>query len=269
MSTVADPRNQATTPEVADPFRYGWRDLTRQRPDGSWYVERTPLTLEDVLHPQMGDVLVESYLHDLIRDYLADVFRAWLAGVPGALVLTDCGVYWGHPELRHHSPDVCVILGVREMREEWASFDVADQGVRPVLIIEIVSPHTRENDVATKLEQYHRARVPRYVIVDREQEGGPVRLLGYEYTPTGYLAMPADAQGRLWLEAVGVWISARGNRVVCYDGATGAEIGDYTAVSRALAEEKTRAEAAELRLRELEAEIRRLRGEPPASGEGQ
>ena len=44
---------------------------------------------------------------------------------------------------------------------------------------EIVSPHTRDNDVVAKLAEYHRAGVPLYVIIDQETEGGPRRLLGY------------------------------------------------------------------------------------------
>ena len=36
-------------------------------PDGSDYRVRVPLTRLDVLHPELGDVIVESSLHDQIR----------------------------------------------------------------------------------------------------------------------------------------------------------------------------------------------------------
>jgi acyl-CoA reductase-like NAD-dependent aldehyde dehydrogenase len=46
-----------------------------------------------------------------------------------------------------------------------------------------------------------------------------------------------------------------------FDPATGEEIGDYTSQRRARAEAETRAAAAEQRIRQLEAELRR-RGKP-------
>src|SRR5205823_13507643 len=114
-----------------------------------------------------------------------------------------------------------------------------------------------------------RARVPLYVIVDREQVEGPVKLIGYRYAPQEYEEMPLDAQGRLWLEPLGLWLGTRGNRVVCYDGATGQELGDYTQVSQQAERLSQQAErlsqdlgTAEERIRELEAELRRLHGEP-------
>src|SRR5207248_6078336 len=114
----------------------------------------------------------------------------------------------------------------------------------------------------TKVEHYHRAGVPLYVIVDREKEGGPVKLIGYQYAPQQYEKIPLDAQGRLWLEPLRLWLGARENRVVCYDGTTGEELGDYTKVSQEAERLTQELAAAGDRIRELEAEICRLRGEP-------
>jgi hypothetical protein len=207
--------------------------------------------------------------------YLTYVFRAELAGDPSAVVLHDTGVYWDIKELRHHSPDVTVIRGVQEQRDNWSSFDVAEQGVRPSLLIEVVSPNTRETDVVTKVKHYFRAKVPVYVIVDRETEEGPLRLIGYLRGSRRYLPMPADDDGRLWLDAVGLSIGIKDNRVVCYRPDSDEPIGDYTAVSQALVEvreraaaakaradaEQARADAAEARMKEMEAELARLRQE--------
>src|SRR5207245_8006400 len=105
--------------------------------------------------------------------YLQDVLERRLAGDPTALVLGDCKVLW--EDGVHHSPDLAIIFGVRRPRDVWSEFDVAAEGVRPRLIIEVVSPSTRVNDVEKKVEEYHRYRVPLYVIVDREGEEGPPR----------------------------------------------------------------------------------------------
>lgn len=269
MSTTTTARELSPDdlPPPDNPYYYGSRVVRRVRPDGAEYGERVPLTRRDVLHPQEGDYIVESDLHDLLRSYLASVCRARLAEVPGALVLSNTGIYWDDPDIEHFAPDVAVIFDVKEKRDEWASFDVAEQRTRPKLIIELVSPHVRRNDVVDKFEDYHTLGIARYVIADRPRRGADWGLLGFEHTPTGYLPMPADNQGRLWLEAVGVWLAAEGQRLVCYDGATGQPIGDYTEITRLLDQERGRAEAekqradtAEARASQLEEEIARLRG---------
>ena len=49
---------------------------------------------------------------------------------------------------------------------DWATLDVAAEGARPALVVEVTSPSTRENDLGTKPDFYHRAGVPLYVIAD-------------------------------------------------------------------------------------------------------
>jgi colicin import membrane protein len=259
MTVGMPPRRQ---PDDADFLRYGWRYVQQTLPNGKVEYDQVPLTLEDLLHPQYGDVLPHNSAHDEDRLYLFDVAKKQVAGDPTALVLCDVLVVWDVPGLRPHSPDLSVIFGVRRPEQPRKSFDVGAEGVRPRILIEVVSPNYRNNDVVIKVEHYHQARVPLYVIVDRQQEEGPVKLTGYRYAPQEYEEMPTDAQGRLWLEPLRVWLGARGNRVVCYDGVTGQELGDYTRVSQEAERLSQGLATAEERIRELEAEIRRLRGEP-------
>jgi Uma2 family endonuclease len=282
MSTVTDPQAKPLPGSVDDPYRYGWRDVCETRPDGSQKWTRVPLTLEDVLHPQMGDHILESDLHSLLRDYLAGVCRVRAyAADPTAYVTSNSGVYWDDPALDHHCPDVGVIFGVRNRSVLRTSFQVATEGTWPRLIIELVSPHTRSNDVDTKLREYHRARVQRYVILDRLTENASWELRGYQYTPPAYVDIQKDVHGRLWLEDVGVWLATKGQRVICYDPITNEAIGDYAEITelmqqvrrqaeaekaRAEAEkaraeaEKARAETAETRIRQLEEQLRQRGG---------
>lgn len=233
----------------ANQFPYGWRYVPKQRPDGGVEFDQVPLTLEDVLHPQLGDVMPQNTPHDRDWTYLGEVLRGQVADDPTALVTSDLIVVWDVPGLRHHSPDLGVIFGVRDPGAERSSFDVAEEGVRPSLLIEIVSPNYRVNDVETKVDHYHRAGVPWYIIVDREDMDGPVRLIGYRAEADGYVPLPLDTQGRLWLEPVGVWLGTQGNRVICYSE-TGEEIGDYVQVTKNLAEAEARAAEAETRAAE-------------------
>src|SRR5262249_2656404 len=135
---------------------------------------------------------------------------------------------------------------------------------RPRLIVELVSPNTRVNDVETKVDHYHQVEIPAYVIADRERLGDPWTLLGYHWRPDLFVPMTPDANRRLWLEAVGLWLGAVGTRLVCYDR-SGAEIGDYQAIVSQLNAEKAAREAekaaAEAKIKQLEAEVARLRGQ--------
>ena len=243
MSAITAPPPTRPTQEQADPFFYGFRYVPRTRPDGGADLDMVPLTLEDILHPQEDDKPVISERHDTDRVYLREVFRTRLRGVPGGLVLSDCGLQGDYPGLRHHAPDVAVVFGVRDTDRNWKLFDVAEEGVRPVLVLEIVSESSREADLVRKVEQYHLCRYPLYIIVDRDDDDGTVCLLAYRWTPDRYVKVPLFPDGRLWLDPLGLWLALKDGRVVCYDGETGEELGDYTAVTLALQEQRSRADA--------------------------
>ena len=267
MSTISGiiPPVAPLMPPAKDPFRYGWREVMVKRADGSVEFDRVPLTLEDLLHPQLGDVMPQSTPHDRDIHYLKDVFQGCVAENPSAVVYHDVIIDWHDPELRHHSPDISVLFGVRDPAAERSSFDVAEEGVRPALLLEVVSPDYRANDVVTKVDQYHRARVPLYIIVDRENIEGPVRLIGYRYHPDDYEELLPDEHGRLWLEPLGVWLGVKDNRVVCYDGETGRELGDYASITRELEEALER--EAEAERATVEANLARVRAEQRADEE--
>src|SRR5260370_19143132 len=107
----------------------------------------TPVTLEDLLHAEENYKIMNGSRHAGECHYLWVVIKDRLAQDRHALVLCDTGVYWDDPALDHHSPDIAVIVGIREPRNQWPSFHVAEEGVRPTLIIDVASPHYRQNDV--------------------------------------------------------------------------------------------------------------------------
>jgi Uma2 family endonuclease len=273
--SIAPLQTEVTPAPSDDPFCLGWRYLRRQLSDGRVEYEQVPLTLEDVLYPEVGDFVVHSKVHEDICTYLADVFNAQLRDDPTAVVLHDVRVAWDVPGLRPNGPDVAVILGVREPRN-WSTFDVADEGVRPALLVEVTSPETRQNDLLDKVDIYEQAGVPLYVIIDTRLWKGAeqLHLIAYHLAPNGYEVLAPDERGWLRLEPAGVWLGLNDNRIACYD-AHGQLIGDYQALAeaRAVAEARAKAEGearaaaearaseAEARLRDLEAELRRLRGE--------
>lgn len=273
MTTTIDP---VMVDELKqDPFYLGWRDELRPLPNGDYYLERVPLTLEDILHPQEEDFRVHSRNHQRFCMYLYDVFSARLAADPQAIVLHDVRVAWDEPEIKPHGPDIAVIFGVQE-RLDWSTFAAQEEGTKPTLVVEVTSPKTRQVDLIRKVDEYEQAGLLYYLIVDTHQRKGKAvrRLLGYHLTEEGYVTMTPDERGWLWLPPLQVWLGIENNEPRCYDEA-GVPLGDYIEVSaarveaeakareaeaQAAAEAQARAEA-EARIRQLEAELRRLRGE--------
>ncbi len=246
MSTVSTTRPPRSPSDEPDPFRYGWRYVRITRPDGTEELDQVPLTLEDVLHPEEGDFIVQTDAHDDERAYLKAVFKAQLKEDRTAAVLSDCRVDWCVPGVRPLGPDVAVFFGVSR-RIDWSTFDVGEEGARPALVIEVTSPDTRKNDVGIKVDYYHRAGVPQYVIADvtfEDEEERRIELIEYRHTPRAYRRFKPNKQGRIWLPAVNLWLGLTRDRlggylrVACFDPETGEEVGDYTAISQALSEEK-------------------------------
>jgi len=251
MSTVSKTHARQALTEEADPFRYGWRYVRVQESDGSESFEQVPLTLEDVLFPEIGDFIVQTDPHDTDVHYLKDVFKSRLDENPRAAVVSDCRVDWNLEGVRPLAPDVGVFFDVRQHRP-WRTLDVAADGVRPAMVVEVTSPDTRTNDVEANVDYYHRARVPLCVIADAIVDDGVnrrLRLIVYQDTPAGYRAIAPDARGWFWLEPVRLWLGVTKerrlgyDRLACFDE-NGDELGDYTAVSKALElEQEARAQA--------------------------
>ena len=234
-------------------LRYGWRDVPRYAPDGTYLgTDQVPLTLDDLLHPQFGDHAANSTVHHAEVSYLTDAFRVRLRGVPNALVASDLGVYWGRSEFSHHSPDVSVILGVRDPATPRASFVCATEGTRPTLVVEVVSPDYRENDVSAekKVGHYLTAGVEWYVIVDRLRLADPPRLTGRHRENGAWVMMEPDAEGRLYLPPVDAYLRVRGGRLECVVPETGEVIGDVVGYATQLDEIRAALEESDRRAEE-------------------
>jgi hypothetical protein len=156
-----------------------------------------------------------------------------------------------------------------------ATFHLVDEGGTPVLVVEIASPGTRDNDLGIKRAFYYQAGVQKYIIVDRGPEGEePVQLLGYQRGPSAWLPLPSDAQGRLDLAPVGLSIGIEDGRPWFYDAVTGVREPDRPEWRQTLAEARERAQDAEVRAQDAEvraqdAEVRAQDAEVRAQAEVQ
>jgi colicin import membrane protein len=237
------PTSLSSSPEQE--FPYGWRFVKVAQPDGTETLEQVALTLEDVLHPQEGDVIPENSYHESDCRYLADVFASRPLSPPFALVTHDLLVNWGVEGMRNHSPDVAVFVGLNRDPRPTGLLELADLGGRCELVVEVVSPSTRDNDVVKKKEHYHRVGIPLYVFVDQEQENGPRRLRAYKWKPDRYVEVESDDQFRIDVPLLGLMIGLRDGRVVCHDLRTQEELGDYSQIVREREEARRLLEAAD------------------------
>jgi Uma2 family endonuclease len=215
-----------------------------------------PLREEDLLYPEEGDHVVNNPPHFRDAAYLHGALDTFYSADVSVVVLGDCRVDWAAGGVRPLGPDVTVLFDVRQWLEQ-GTFQVAEEGGRPVLVIEVTSPNTWKNDVGPKIDLYYRAGVQRYVIVDRGPRGeDPAQLVGYLRGSDWWERMEADAQGRFSLEPVPLLIGLENDRPWLYDTRTGERLLDRTELTQAREEAETRARDEALARAEAEARVR-------------
>ncbi|HEX4962713.1 MAG TPA: Uma2 family endonuclease [Thermoanaerobaculia bacterium] len=278
---------EQSSPESADPFRYGWRWRIVRQPNGEVTEQQIPLTAEDLLDPELGDEVPQSIPHSLFTREIASLLSLRFRSRSDVLIVNDVKMLWGIPGLKEPSPDVAVIPGMRTKYDpDWRSFDVVEQSTRPCLVIEVVSPPDpalRENDYEKKVKIYQRAGVPEYLIIDPpfSRKGG-MELVAYRLGPAGrYRRIQPDARGFLLSETTDLLfgVAEDGKTLLVLDAQTGERVlpsdeqAAREAEARKAAEDQTAREAEARKAAEdraareaearkaAEAEIARLRAE--------
>jgi Uma2 family endonuclease len=244
----------------ADPFRYGWRPKYVHLPGGEVIEEQIPLTPEDLLDPQLGDVVPQSGEHFDYAHSTVQLLRDHYAPRPDVYVAGDMKMLWGIPGLEEPAPDVAVIPGYRPRDKPPTSFDVLEEGTRPCLIIEVVSPSDSallRNDYEEKVRIYQRAGIPEYILLDPPRRATKNRLLltGHRLGIDGrYRQIEPDGEGFLLSETTQLrfGVDQDGKTLVIFDAVTGQRL-------RTSEELKAALEAAEAENARLRAELDRLR----------
>ena len=246
-------RAEPSAPEGRDEdeaSRYGWRFVRRVQGNGTEVIDPIPLTLEDLLYPEEGDFVVHEPVHTRDFIYCQSTLETHYASQPDVVVLGDCRVDWDVPGVRPLGPDILVLFEVRQWLRR-ATYHLAEEGGRPVLVIEILSPETRGQDLRTKRRLYYRVGVQKYVLIDRGPRGdAPVQLIGYQRGTRGWRRLRPDAQGRLDLAPVSMVLGVADERPWLYDAVTGVRAPDHMEWQHLLSTTETRATAAEARSQE-------------------
>lgn len=242
----------------ADPFRYGSRWRRVRLPSGEVTEQQIPLTPDDLLDPQLGDEVTQSRPHAKLVTTLNDLLERHFDQDPDVQVLFDMKILWGLPGLPDPSPDIAVVRGA-PLNESRSTFKVAEEGVLPCLIIEVVSYSDAEmyrNDHEKKVELYQRVGIPEYLVVDPSFSAeDPLRLTGYRMaSDRRYRQIEPDARGCLRSETTSLLFAPSENGRTIRVGDAGT--GEWLLTAK---EEETARKAAEAELARLRAELERFK----------
>jgi len=248
--------SQAKEPD----WSMGWRYETIPTANGRATQVRVPLTADEARHPQEGYVMPERTEHDRISDDLCDMLRAYYTATPGMAVFRNLVFTWDHPSVSPFAPDVTVVANVRARDADRSQFVVADEGTRPLIVIEVVSRSSCKDDRVEKVRDYALVGVQEYVYIDHSICRGQHfwELAGFRLQGSHYLPILSDEDGALYLESVNLRIGLTDDQVWLEDAATGKDLLTNLQARQALQMAEEARQAAEARIAELEAQLQAL-----------
>ena len=157
-----------------------------------------------------------------------------------------------------HYPDLLVAFNADPAAYEVSNgYIIEEQGKRPGFVLEIASRHTGHIDVGEKRDDYATLGILEYWRFDETGRYHGARLAGDQlvngvYVPILIKELP-DGSLQGYSPVLNLHIRWEDGQLAWYDPDTGRHILTYE-------DQRDRADAAEARVRELEAELQRLQG---------
>jgi Uma2 family endonuclease len=213
-----------------------------------------------------GQPMAETTLHrEVMSDLIWGLERRY-ADTPDVWVGGNLFLYYrkGDPAAVI-APDVLMARGVTKWeRDNYLLWKEEP----PCLIFEITSPSTSHEDTRKKKDIYEKIGVQEYILFDPFSEYLKPRLQGFRLQEGRYEPIPPNLDGTLDSRTTGLVLRPEGKRLRLVDRTTGERLLWHEEVDAALVQAERRASeeaagrrAAEERVRALEAEIARLRGQ--------
>ena len=164
-----------------DPFRYGHRWV--EGPDG---YEMVPLAYEDLLDPQEDDFVTDDNLNRKLAGTFQHFLEQCYEDQADVAVWSDFKLRFGASG-KGPGPDVCVVRGVRDRDRRRGSFWFGHEPGELVLVIEVVSRHTKSKDYRDTKVICEAKKVPELILIELlgEYLSGPYKLTGYRLDPSG------------------------------------------------------------------------------------
>jgi colicin import membrane protein len=198
-----------------------------RQPGGEVLVEKLPLTLDVLLHPQEEDQVAQSKPHQRRLGQLADqLVRFYESRTSNLSVYSDLMILWKQVGERDVAPDVCLIKDVRDPGAINRSFDPVVEGASPCLVFEVVSSSTADmvkKDEESNPPLFERRGVEDLILVYPPDPGAGevLRIAARRLRGGGYRANPAGPEGWIKLRSVGLRIKVSGDQLVIEDVASG------------------------------------------------
>ena len=163
-------------------------------------------------------------------------------------------------------PDLLIAFGVDPRKyEEDNGYIVDEQRKPPDFVLEVASPSTASADTGVKREFYESLGIPEYWRFDHTGEHHGAKLAGDRLVDDRYEAIFIVSAGedieQGYSDALNLYLRWEDGQLVFIDPATNAPILTYEDQAAQARNEATLRQQAEQRVRQLEEEIRRLRGE--------
>ncbi len=251
-SLLGGNRRAPRTPEerlAEDPFFYGYRWIRVKTAEGKTVSEQVPLTREDLLDPQEDDHVSNRSWHDLTTGRLGEILRTLFAtrGRDDVLVNANVKMLWQDPGIKRVDPDLAVIPGVDDPTRDFSSFDEAEEGTRPVFVLEVLSEATESTDHGDKPTVYRRAGVEEYFILDQMEMPWTLEVRRLHPATGRYRKVRLGTSSRVASETLEILfeVGEDGKSLVLTDLRTGERLRDHRGETEArlAAEESQRVEA--------------------------
>ncbi len=205
---------------------------------------------DTIFYPETdGKLMAASDLH---RDILIWILQALIQHfnndvyVSGDILMYD---KQGYPQ-SSISPDVLVAFGIGQKQRR--TYKVWEEGKSPEFVMELSSENTYQNDLTRKMAHYAEMGIQNYFLYDAEGHYLPEQLMGFTLVDGSYEAIAADADGKIYSDALGLGFQLRADALGIYDPETGEWL--QTAAEEAEARAQQEADAR----RNAEAEVARL-----------
>ncbi len=223
-SRVGSLRRRPAAPGANDPYRLGFRVRAVTSPDGRTVREQIPLTREDLVYPQEGDVVADGFPHNWFLVPLYDAIRRHLGRRPAILVTFSTVLVLG--DGKNAGSDVAVIEGDVDLSGIHRAINLRAVGGRLVFALEAVSTSAKElrdKDLEDNVERYAEEGVAEYLTVFPVVERRVRNLVGRRLSDQGeYETIAPDAEGRVYSEQLSLYfyIDPESEELVAVDAET-------------------------------------------------
>jgi Uma2 family endonuclease len=208
----------------------------------------------DVHYPDSdGKPMAESDLH---RDEVVDLIKALdrrYRDSPDVYVSSNLLLYYVKGDPRAVvAPDVFLVRGVPKRLRR--NFKLWEEGGPPLLVIEVTSDSSQDEDLSKKKPLYERLGVEEYFLHDPYQDYLDPSLQGFRLVKGRYQRIVPQTDGSLQSLTMGLLLRTEGKRLRLVDAATAEPLPWSEELDAQLEREKTARRA-------LEEELERLRQE--------